>query len=217
MKQRPILFSTPMVQAILEGRKTQTRRTKDLDEVNQRPNDWVVTTSPCNSDGKWVFTAEHGEAQQIRVKCPYGQPGDVLWVRETFLKHPIPDEGYKFKADMNDEQLKCAAFKMGVLNWKPSIHMPKEAARIWLQITNVRVERLQYISEEDAKAEGIEGSQSVLLKRFRYRDYMIKDSEFYRFPCESFFTLWISINGRESYDLNPYVWVVEFKQINKPF
>jgi len=191
MKQRPILFSTIMVQAILQGRKTQTRR-----EVKPQPN---IT------DGRDIaFTLN---------KWTYGQPGDVLWVRETYFpvfKHihaPLfqGQSKYMYKAD--------EAF-IGEHKWKPSIHMPKAAARIWLQITNVRVERLHDISQEDAKAEGIERI-SIDNIGYRWKDYEPTDS-WYLFAVASFWSLWRKINGVDSYNANPWVWVIEFQPIANP-
>jgi hypothetical protein len=171
MKEYPILFSTPMVQAILEGRKTQTRRV-----IQPQPK--VIN----KHDFKWKnlcysgMTEIHGGT--FRLQNPYGWPGDLLWVRETF--QIIPPNSIFYKADKENKVKK---------GWKPSIHMPKEAARIWLQIKDVRVERLQQISYADAKAEGVE------------------------YP-HNFYDLWLKINGPLSWDANPWVWVVEFEVVS---
>ena len=138
MKFIPILFSTEMVQAILEGRKRMTRRV--LKVKGCKPfipdNSWdIATISKWNKDYH-----------------PYGKVGDILWVRESFhlSEFPIADGKYSYKASMDNPN---AIYNKGI--WKPSIHMPKEACRLFLQIKDIRVERLQDISEEDAKAEGI--------------------------------------------------------------
>ena len=192
MKHRPILFSTAMVQAILDGRKTQTRRVVKGPVMKL---DYVIATT---------------------VPCPYGQPGDVLWVRETWahtsqLNINPEDEnyGYVYKADGQPWE-DYEGWK-----WKPSIHMPREAARMFLRIKAVRVERLQEISEEDALAEGI-GRINVRLTNYdlAYRDY-IHPGVFFRVPLWSFKSLWESINGPESWQANPWVWVVEFERITK--
>lgn len=211
MKIKPILFSTPMVRAILDGRKTQTRR--------------VIKTQPIRNDCPIIPSEEWGFVQRKQIqesparyeiyqswKCPYGQPGDVLWVRETW--QPSSSGVYvHFKADWADED----AGK----GWKPSIHMPKSAARIFLQITNVRVERLKDISDEDAKQEGIQEFTKDGVG-FKYgldgwnwscmsgSPFMCRNREF------AFEELWKSINGEQSWDENPWVWVVEFKIIEKP-
>lgn len=187
-KERPILFSTPMVEAILDGRKTQTRRARGA-------------------------TFQNFE-EFARIKCPYGKPGDRLWVRETWqitnFLHPSDENyGYIYKASENgkDWQENTEEWK-----WKPSIHMPKAAARIWLEITETRLEQLQDISKEDAIAEGIEPVADG------YKNYMPKLSSTSQFcwptAYHSFKSLWESINGAESWDLNPWLWVVKFKVLS---
>lgn len=170
MKQKPILFSTPMVQAILEGRKTQTRRI-------------------CKQDLPYAST------------CPYGQVGDVLWVRETFAHCGNNTFLYKVNG--------CEPIPPN--KWKPSIHMPKKACRIYLKIKSTRVERLQDISTSDARSEGIKIDP---ISRTRYMNY-VDGSTTYN-ERTSFYSLWEKINGKESLDSNPWVWVVEFERIEKP-
>lgn len=199
MKQTPILFSTPMVQAILEGRKTMTRRV-----INPQPDDI------SDYGDRIVWTPDV-------IKCPYGEVGDRIWVRETFLCYS--KDKYEYKANFPKDTFSKA-------KWKPSIFMPKNACRIWLDVTNIRVERLQYISEADARAEGIDDFTGHLGIAPTYRNYMHhpKKSEAAQRAWEvcaddaihSFKTLWQSINGKESWDANPWVWVVEFKKIEKP-
>lgn len=221
MKARPILYSTPMVQAINLDTKTQTRRTKNLDEVNKRANDWLNPVF-SEDDKMWVFTAEHGEAQHLRIKCPYGVIGDLLYVKETcsfFMQGNgrIQREKTKYKADE----------KWGnnpLIKWTPSIHMPKAAARIWLQINNIRIERLKDITEHDAIAEGVEtiNVYDADKKKYdiRFRDYSYSDmhhpkARYFQNPIASFRTLWRAINGKQSSDANPWVWVIEFKVVSK--
>lgn len=213
MKQHPILFSTPMVQAILQGNKTQTRRTRKLEEINERASDWVNPFGNLHGD-KWVFTAEHGEAKQVRVTCPYGQVGDILWVRETW-NYKGKTNNVAYKADFDKEILGICG------KWKPSIHMPKAACRIWLQITDIRVERLQNISEQDAIAEGVEKwiEERLRSKPTHYKVYYYDDdddSTYSSSAITSYETLWQKINGKDSWNLNPWVWVVEFQKIEKP-
>lgn len=203
-----------MVQAILAGRKTQTRRV-----VKPNPDTestvGVGTFNPTMTDrngdiypGPDTFGLISDDGEWC-IKCPYGQPGDVLWVRETSF-YDVDNDEHRYAADMCKSDID---FFKGF--WKPSIHMPKEAARIWLEITNVRVERLQYISEEDAKAEGIEPCHT-----HGWRNYT-SNIEMDCFlgnhgKTSSFRSLWHSINGEQSWNNNPWVWAVEFKQINKP-
>jgi hypothetical protein len=202
MKERQILFSGPMVRAILEGRKTQTRR--------------VVKPQPIISAG--INEREINEAWQngfIDVKCPYGAPGDHLWVRETWfcgmmasevnIFYAANDEGYSIELSEFDEdelaQVKRWSEKNNV--WNPSIHMPRWASRIQLEVTRIRVERLQEISQNDAIAEGV--------KITKYGCYKHN----YPHPClnavDGYRELWEFINGPGSWDANPWVWVVEFK------
>jgi hypothetical protein len=204
MKHRPILFSTDMVQAILEGRKTQTRRVvKTIDARGFRTN-----YAPFEDFYGRVF------------KCPYGQPGDVLWVRETWA--PALND-FAYKADYSEDVINEPQNK-GL--WKPSIHMPREAARLFLRIKSVRVKRLQDISEDDACEEGIEVKTMPNADAGDYncypRNYMISEKDADGWPyfneeqyIESFRTLWQSINGPESWDANPWVWVVEFERISR--
>lgn len=208
MKEIPILFSTPMVQAILAGRKSITRRMQGLEKINEKPDNYAYNYAykgihPENPSvhifgrlflGVWVET--------IYIKCPYGQPGDVLWVRETFMR--MPREGF-FNYKAHHPIFKYADDKIQLLKefglkWKPSIHMPKEAARIWLKVVNVRVERLHEITEQDAIAEGVE---TLGL----YPGYSVSSRG-------KFEGLWNHINGAESWDSNPWVWVVEFEVLS---
>ena len=206
MKQRPILFSTPMVEAILNQTKTQTRRiVKGIEIFNNK----TQTNSSIKRDIK-----------NKNITCPYGRVGDVLWVRETWQKrneNAIKEgfEKYYYKASFNG----CSD-----AGWKPSIYMPKDAARIFLQITDIRIERLQEITNEDAKAEGIIKllvDNELPIPRIEYKNYLNPYKhhslpETWNTPYHSFQSLWESINGSDSWELNPFVWVVEFKQIAKP-
>jgi len=190
MKERPILFSTPMVQAILEGRKTMTRRViKPQPEYDgfwwnhpgNRPKAKKNTgaiSSTCKPDYLWTNL------------CKYSV-GDVLWVRETWhpKRHNMPTGfPYEYKATAELDGTPTNE------KWKPSIFMPRKACRLFLEITNIRVERLQEITENDAISEGIIHNS-------------IND------PKIEFQWLWQFINGKESWELNPYVWVIEFNKL----
>lgn len=199
MKQRPILFSTPMVQAILEGRKTQIRRVTKM-----QPGEGEGYEDLGN--GEFAYISNGG--MSVPYTCPYGQVGDILWIRESFSKVEFKDKPilYLFKANPDHQSMK----------WKPSIHMPKVAARIWLRITNVRVERLQDISEEDAKAEGIDELFDSSVEE-RWKNYGLEPyNKPLNNPASSFMTLWWRINGMDNWDANPWVWVIEFERIEKP-
>lgn len=180
-KQRPILFSIPMVEAILEGRKTQTRRIAKLQPFEGEYYMQIATD-------EFVYVSKN--AYSGPYQCPFGKVGDILWVRETWgVCSNLPlGTGYIYKADDYPKYMEPC-------KWKPSIHMPKDACRIFLKITDVRVERLQDISDEDAKAEGV---------KTEYGSYR-----------HGFIQLWKSINGEESWNANPWVWVIEFERIEK--
>ena len=200
LKEHPIIFSTPMVQAILEDRKTQTRR--------------IIKPQPKNTD----FDFRHDPysfsiKKDLLIKCPYGQPGDLLWVRESCsyfkqLGGSLQREKIKYKADDRWDGNK-------LIKWKPSIHMPKAAARIWLQVKDVRVERVRDLSNDDAIAEGVESFFSGMFQETRYKDYEDLSNN-WRSPYSSFQSLWILINGLKSWDDNQWVWVVEFERVEKP-
>jgi hypothetical protein len=205
MKEHPILFSAPMVRALLDGSKTQTRRVV-------KP--WVVsdlTHKPVPADLEYLpdFTC-------YRSTCPYGQPGDRLWVREAFrLVRTVPggadgdkippsmflDSTRKFEADGSTSLPDGWMRVFGKL--RPGIHMPRWASRITLEITGVRVERLRDISPEDCWVEGIQ----------EMRDAGDENGELRGSVKQDYQALWESINGPGSWDANPWVWVVEFKRV----
>lgn len=252
MKHIPILFSTPMVNAILEGRKTMTRRVKGLAFINKCPDNWEVTCSPCESGGKykgqsntWQFGTRgipntNANYENVFLACPYGQIGDILWVRESFREYYNVDEnGYtdfskkiiKYGADNHEMIPQMDGDGREVFNkdgtekyipLKPSIFMPKTACRIFLKIVSVKVERLWDINVNDAFLEGIERllmtRQQLIMEGQLYRDYsllpQLLNNGLRRY--DSFKSLWTKINGQESWDANPFVWVIEFEKTVKP-
>lgn len=199
---KPILFSAPMVQALLAGRKTQTRRiVKGIPEWNYYP---------AHSESR-LITGRVGFVN-LDLPNPYDDtvdvyprytPGDVLYVRETYAVVGHTTKHYVYRADGD---------RPDVAKWKPSIHMPREAARIFLEVTDVKVERLQSISEVDAIAEGVFSYQDPSFNERRFRDYLKPKCNF-RVAKSSFTTLWRSINGPGSWEANPWVWVYSFKRI----
>lgn len=196
MTERPILFSGPMVRAILEGRKTQTRRV-----VKGIALRWL------EDDG---FTPEFVSDPGNRL-CPYGKPGDRLWVRETFGHTKGNGIRTVYRADGEEPKELLSERRVHGMKWKPSIHMPRWASRITLEIKNIRAERLKDISCEDAVSEGIERINSVgPLKTMGWKDY--GDGPGFMDPITSFQSLWNSINGAGSWALNPWVWIIEFER-----
>lgn len=200
MRFIPILFSTEMVQAILDGRKTQTRRV-------------VKSNGVIHTARKIVFEDENWQGESGRkIKCPYGQPGDVLWLRETWSDCTDRPDCPAYKAGKDGWE----AFH-GDLKWKPSIHMPKAACRLFLRVKSVRVERLQKISEKDAKAEGVlEYEDGTFKNYFKTKGLRAVDGVECLLAKGSFQSLWSSINGLDSWNINPWVWVIEFERIEKP-
>ncbi|AYO54415.1 hypothetical protein [Acinetobacter wuhouensis] len=208
MKERPILFSTPMVQAILEGRKSQTRRV-----LNPQPEG---KTLQSNLDRKWLSKKFNGlllpKIEDLPIHCPYGQVGDNLWVREKFRKTEISDCGCDDQCNCNFGGYEYFASTLDKSEkWKPSIHMPRSASRLLLEITNIRVEKLNQISRADAVKEGLHQLPAT-------GRYVISQGDQYfggasSNPVEVFSWLWESINGLNSWSKNPWVWVVEFKVV----
>lgn len=224
MQFHPILFSTPMVQSILTGSKTQTRRTNNLKQINESPDDWEYIRF---WNGYAKFCERHNHINEHHIKCPYGLPGDVLWVRESItILYPVhciseKDNRFVYKANMcpDDKVIRKEYVGCGYpYKWKPSIHMPKEACRIFLQVNAIQLERLQSITSEDAVQEGIRcyGNCNNNLKW--YKNYLLPEhSEKVADSAKhSFQTLWQKINGPQSWSANPWVWVAQFKQIQKP-
>lgn len=202
MKERPILFSGPMVRALLAGTKTQTRR--------------VVKPQPTHFNPAGVPRLAKPVGSSKVIQCPYGQHGDRLWVRETWQTF---ERGYNvYKAiptrRPSDSCVLYAADDVdGDLGWRPSIHMPRWASRITLEITSVRVERLQDISEADAIAEGIERKEDGIgWKRGPISGDVPNTATRTGFPGLAYQSLWEQINGPGSWDANPWVWVIEFRR-----
>lgn len=238
MKERPILFSAPMVRAILDGRKTQTRRTVKIQHPLDLPNYYATGRTLFeleNQPGAFMefrHTSQDdpcftGSPAAFLLKCPYGQPGDRLWVRESTeedcagsvsLSRYRADGAFVLYSGCDDP-----AFNGSIAHWNyprrvlPSIHMPRWASRILLEIVSVRVERLNEISEADACAEGIECEpcdQTVCFKNYMSDNWIpawgdTDDTA----AILSFESLWESINGQGSWQANPWVWVVEFKVV----
>jgi hypothetical protein len=208
----PILFSTEMVNAILEGRKTQTRRVVKFD--NYLPKLTHKHHSKMTVKGFEVYDGNNELDGNLIFRN--GNVGDILWVREAFqLVQPFGPEDYHFGYKDGFYSFEEASSKYDYSSpnkWKPSIHMPKEACRIFLKVTSVKVERLNDISRIDAIAEGVDFVHGVSTKIY----YNYESLEFGCTPKESFLTLWKKINGNESLNSNPFVWVIEFEKIDKP-
>lgn len=199
MKEKPILFNSEMVQAILEGRKTQTRRV-----IKPQPykhcSDPYYNPASFEPDRGWYFKGGG------KYKCPFGVPGDQLWVRESLFWRVY--NGWLYKADEKGIPDPKGADQIG---WNNSEHgisgdivvslfMPKWVSRIQLKVKNIRVERVQDISESDARDEGVKPNNAYTDKNFIM-------------PTKAFENLWNSINKKRGFGwaANPFVWVVEFE------
>ena len=213
MKERPILFSAPMVRALLAGRKGQTRRVAGLEIINADPDRYRylgVVSGP--GEPHYAFHDEQTGAQTL-VRCRTSAPGDRLWVRESWAPDPpdVDGWGYAAWAGCREGQIAgvperfrhpaycvyAADWLHGSIRWTPSIHMPRWASRITLEITGVRVERLNEISRGDAMAEGCP-----------FPNMAVGDD-----PRAWFRDLWVEINGAGSWDTNPWVWAIEFRRL----
>ena len=210
MKTRPILFSEPMVRAILNGSKTQTRRVckpaENLSYVIPVSDPKATVQQPPYLTPGW-FGDEEGD---VAFKSPYGVPGNQLWVRETFA-HGIHALSAKFEEDgpFVYAATDSVQHRLGE-KWKPSIFMPRYASRITLEITNVRVERLNDINEADALAEGIHKLPAL---RGGYCQ-IDGGTPIAGTPVIGYRNLWEQINGKGSWDLNPWVWCISFRRID---
>ena len=233
VKERPILFSGPMVRAILEGRKTQTRRV-----VKCRDPRWEVSDEGDGTGKLWPYWPCYvtGEPECIPVACPFGQPGERLWVRETWT---YSDECEHFNHLHNGPLIYQAANKTCCpRKWRPSIHMPRKACRLLLEVADVCVERLQEITEEDAAAEGFKAVEPLpWWQGYRERegvglmhqqwhglkppDWMIEpklmggDDPVATTARHEFSILWNALNGRRGYswESNPWVWRIAFSVV----
>lgn len=214
IKERPILFSAPMVRAILEGRKTVTRRALNAQALKNIG--YGVQLGECHelpSEGP-LHPNSIGYYNDF---CPFGQPGDRLYVRETFMDlrgtgvehRPDPDgplQRYAYGADTRPGSHGDEARKDFGLKWKPSIHMSRAASRILLEVTDVRVERLQDISGDQAEAEGVDAAMCQQFLETSPSRHQCKEAVIHGFAG-----LWQSTGG--DWDANPWVWVVEFKRV----
>ncbi|EFR0945551.1 hypothetical protein ABLE27_003783 [Salmonella enterica] len=203
MNERGMIFNAEMVNAILSGRKTQTRR----------PIKWKqtrFTEIAERDDGSlWPWAEDCERGGDIWFACPYGEIGDRIWVRETFHVHSRATDvaTLVYRASVrNSWTEQTHRVPIAVCDkpatpekWTPSIHMPRWASRILLEITDVRVERLRDLSEEDAKSEGITPPAGGVLPGWEYRI--------------NFRDLWMDIYGTDSWEANPWVWVIEFKRV----
>ncbi len=226
VKERPILFSGPMVRALLGGRKTQTRRV-----VKPMPK-WAERFPICNPDGMaaghqiWWWNGQHDRVG-VAQDCPYGQPGDRLWVRESGLEQmraPLfklfahdagpntfwtDSDGGRYGASYSETVGREGLLRSGGWKVRPSIHMPRWACRLVLEITDVRVERLLDCSDADARAEGLQWVMPGMWSVDRTLPIIGDDAR------QVYFELWDHINGAGAAEANPWVWAVSFRVLDQ--
>lgn len=237
VKERPIIFSAPMVKAIIDGRKTQTRRVLKP----QPPKGFDYPE--CEDSGLWAFVRDRAKRDWHDVRCPYGAPGDQLWMRETWGVDSTSAGGslsnyryhiaVKYKCDDPNEaetywEVDAATYRLwekrfmaedgNVIQWRSPYHMPRWASRITLEITEVRVERVGSISIDDCVAEGLpRGIYRHATKAFHPcddgTDCQLPDGRVFPFKA-AFGVLWDSINvKRAPWELNPWVWALTFRRV----
>jgi hypothetical protein len=198
VKERGLIFNGEMVRAILDGRKTQTRRIMKNQPAGDFPQTPALIRNVVGAGFQWY--GHYGESGIFN--CPFGAVGDRIWVRETWAEAgaSAPDlklyrANYPEHVPTHYENVPPA----DEIRWTPSIHMPRWASRLTLEITGVRVERLRDLNEEDAKSEGITPPSGGVLPGWEYRI--------------NFRDLWMSIYGADNWEANPWVWVIEFKVV----
>ena len=226
MKERPILFSAPMVQAILDGRKTQTRQTRGLEKINYDPDAWeLLSFEP--SIGCLATFRHTGHGRVLKMRCPFGVQGDRLWCQEPWAQrghwvypHNADDHEHAKWDGWTPENTgkpvsECVTFDVmfdgSRFRKRSPVHMPRWASRIYLLVKDVRIKRLHDITELGAEAEGVLPTEN---NGTATADALMEIFGLHRLPYTSAFaTLWESINGRGSWAENPWVWVVEFERI----
>lgn len=225
MKERGMIFNSEMVRAILDGRKTQTRRIMKVQPESNQLGLLLITDSTKRSDiGKYHWAESNATGNHVRSKlflCPFGAVGDRIWVREGFFPAPLEMQSepprktmwnIAYRDGMQMEKLAPAEYNPTIYNyerWTPSIHMPRWASRILLEITDVRVERLNAISEEDARAEGIIDGGCLNCGEPEPCGCANPEPD----ATDAFAYLWQSIYGQASWNANPWVWVIVFKRV----
>ncbi|HBR3329976.1 TPA: hypothetical protein ACRR1L_002891 [Klebsiella quasipneumoniae] len=202
MKERGMIFNGEMVRALLDGRKTQTRRIiKDCTVGSDQISKFIQI------EKKFIGCYPEDVPELIRECCPYGVPGDRIWVREAFASGLSTKSTLAYRATHKREDLEDGFYD--TIKWTPSIHMPRWASRILLEITGVRVERLNAISEEDARAEGIIDGGCLNCGEPEPCGCANPEPD----ATDAFAYLWQSIYGQESWNANPWVWVISFERI----
>lgn len=226
IKEIPVLFNTEMVAALQANRKTETRRTRGLELINDCADKWEIIQVGINRKKEKLsvlFKHKHCDVTH-NILCPYGLAGNKIWIRETVAnrmsfedsKHILYKDGSVMyeNGEYAHEKFSPEIILNHLKKWTPSIHMHKKYARIWLEIEDIKIERLQDITLDGARAEGIyyewDGNCHW------YSNYLDKNNSvpsMFKNPIESFKSLWGKVNGIREWKRNPYVWVIKFKRI----
>jgi len=200
----PLILKPQLILPTIKKEKTVTRRLSGLEKINETPDDYALIDEWVENGVFYAGFRKRGTTEKmISIKCRYGVPGDNLWVKENWNIND--NKVVIYAADYID---RCVGWSY--MKWKPSIHMSKRACRLMLKVKNIRVERLQDITEEDAMCEGVTPKKPLNISHWKGE---------YHF---GFYTIWISINGKydtdgiESWNKNPWVWVIRF-EINENF
>lgn len=210
--EKPILFSEPMVHAVIDDIKWQTRRTSGLKKVNDAPADWSIEDQGIDAKGYFVVFRNKFSKEGVRLYCPYGRPGWSIWVREKhgFMK-PLKNICYAADGGWAEAQGFAASCLIGK-KWTPAIHMKRENSRFNLKNRGIRIERLQDITEEDAKAEGARFFETPSKSGFTHRRPSL-NMMIYKTARDSFIYLINELNGPTTWKENPWVWVVDFSKV----
>lgn len=209
-KERPIIFNSEMVRAILDGRKTQTRRVCKVQPYFEEEYDTWHCFYPWGDGGHGIYQSEkemRDEYDRVMLhKCPYGKVGDRLWCRETWAHEDGGCDDHKCGQPTHIYYKATECYPESI-RWRPSIHMPRWASRITLEITDIRVERVKDIKQGDISAEGVDNGKSNPSMGIRHENLQIL----------AWIDLWNSINNDRGYgwDANPWAWVVEFKRVEQ--
>lgn len=218
MKERPILMHARSINGILEGRKMQTRRIIKIPQVYLSSYGASIVKMSM-VDGEALIEGWPKQEREMgnfgrcqRIKCPYGQPGDRLWVRETWRpkpwakdRHSHPEVAYRADDKSGSLNQNLEILKKLLPGWKPSIHMPRWASRLNLEVLSIDVQRVQDISEADAKAEGCQ------IPEVMHADEPIESYDYRTY----FRALWDDTNGAGAWERNDWCWVVDFKRIEQ--
>lgn len=234
-KETGVIFSPPMAIAAVELRKTITRRLRGLEAINEFPENWQFEWAEPRKN-KWCFTnkttvnettLKEGTFEQVVLKCPFGVPGDLIWMRETYSPTASPVHGPVYRADFEKKRSPSGIKKWGweafrgdwsgwfYGKWTPAIHMQRKHCRFVAELVEVRIERLHEITEEEAKAEGVGRAWTDGVSFWQPENQTERQVGDYATFKIGFQCIWVHLHGQESYRRNPWVWVLKFKKVKE--